>query len=216
MSTTDYGSQSISFDYKTPGKSQDFNLLNYEILPVGITKGGLLTRLDTVTVQIAQLTCFIEDTNNDVAVRISTSTTINTTVSPSTPYLILRFGFSNTENNYADIIAVDYASIDPKDIIIGRCAYNSAQELQSTFDYTRRTVSSLQDLDDNFLNLKVIPTEIITNTVEVSAGDVLVLNKPLELSAIHKVPDSSKIECCGLGVPHPYWFISVLKFRDSS
>ena len=178
MGTVNYGDQHVAFDYKAPGKASEFNKLNYEILPVGIYSGGLLTRIDTVTVQISQLTCFIEDTITGIGVRIATNSTINTTVAPSTPYLIIRYGFSNVENNYADIIAVDYASIDPKDIIIGRCAYNASNELQSTFDYTRRTVSSLQDLDDKHLNLKVVPTESPSNTVSVSAGEVLVLNNP--------------------------------------
>jgi len=178
MGITNFGDQQITFSYKTPGKSKNFNHLLKDLFPVGIYKGANLTKIDTVTVQISQLTCFIEDTINDVGVKIATRATINTTVAPSTPYLIIRMSWNNIENNYADIIAVDYASIDPKDIIIGRCVYDSSNNLQSTFDYTRRTVSSLQDLDDKHINLKVLPTEPITNTVSALAGDVLILNNP--------------------------------------
>jgi len=174
MGTTNFGNQTVSFDYKTPGKSETFNKLNYEILPVGMYQGGVLTRTDTTTVQLSQFTMFIEDSINKLGIRISTASTIDMTVNVLTPYIIARYSWSNVENNYADIIVIAYEDILADDLIIGRCVYNTLNELEATFDYTRRTVSSLQYDDDKKDNLKVLAQEPIDDTVHVNSGQLVV------------------------------------------
>jgi len=178
MGVTDYGTQTISFNYKEPGRSEVFNKLNYKLIQRGIYEGGFLSYVNATTVQLSPLVSFIEDNTNEISIRLETELVVDITVSVSTPYIVARFVWDNVSNNYADIIAVAYGSILSDDVIIGRCAYDSGNVLQTTFDYTRRTISLVPTLDDKKDNLKTIPLELPSNVVFVSAGDVLVLNNP--------------------------------------
>lgn len=178
MGLINYGNQEITYNYKHAGRSQDFNKLNYQLFPVGLYNGGLLTYFDLNTVRLAIFSAFIEDIVNEVAVRISTTTTVDIDVTVSTPYIVIRYEWLNSINNYADILAVDYASILADDIIIGKCIYNSSNILQTTFDYTRRTNSSLQILDNKKNNLKILSQEPSDNTVYVNSGILIIGGTP--------------------------------------
>ena len=85
MGTTDFGTQTISFDYKQTGTAQGFNKLNYKLFPKGVYEGGLLTKVNATTVTIATLTIFIEDSAVGLGARIETSISVNLTISEATP-----------------------------------------------------------------------------------------------------------------------------------
>ena len=182
MGLTDYGTQTISFAYKEPGKSQNFNKLNYGLFPKGFYSGGLLTYLTSSTVQLSAFNLFIEDAVTKVGIKISTATTVDLTVAEATPFIIIRYTWYNAENNYADVLAVTYGDITSDDIIVGRCAYASSV-LQTSFDYTRRTISSLQTLNDDKDYLKVIASEPADNKVYVEAGEIFVNEIPTSFTA---------------------------------
>lgn len=173
MGTTDFGTQTITFDYKSPAKAENFNKLNYLLFPRGIYDGGTLSKVDGTHVNISTFGCFIKDTTNSVGVKIETSAVIRKEVAAGNPYLIIRFEWSNVENNYADVLALAYGDIQSDDLIIGRCVYQGGV-LQSTFDYTRRTESVIKEQLDKQDYFKVKPSEPPDKKVIVEAGNTII------------------------------------------
>jgi len=171
MGVTDYGTQTISFDFKEPGKSENFNKLNYKITQKGIYEGGGLTYVDPTHISLAPFIVYVEDSTTGVSVRIKTASIIELLVASSATYCILRFDWSNTENNYADILMVDYASLDVDDLIFGRTVYD-VTTLETFFDYSRKsTVLITEDIIKNS-EFKVLPQEPYTNTVLIQGGTI--------------------------------------------
>jgi len=142
MGTTDWGTQTISIDYAQAGTSQEFNKLNFELLPPGIYKGGLLSKKDANTVYLSPFTCYIKDDSIELGVRVSTLNTIEKTISEATPYIILQFSWSNVAANYLDVFAKAKGDIIATDIIVGKGDYQGGV-LQSTFLYDERTITPL-------------------------------------------------------------------------
>lgn len=171
MGVTDYGTQTISFDFKEPGKSENFNKLNYTLNEAGIYSGGLMSYTDATHIAISPLVAFLADSVTKLAVRVETTLSAPLLVSAVAPYCILRFAWNNSINNYADILMVNYASILADDIVIGRTIYTSTI-LQSTFDYSRRGTSILATSISQKSNLKVLAQEPYATTVEVQGGTV--------------------------------------------
>ena len=131
MSTnqTDYGAQRLSFDYRSDARASVFNKIFYNLLPYGIYSGGSLTRLNNVSITVEPMTVIIPSNNNDsVAVKIDTteSQVINFASSLAgscditKPYIILRFGWTDEEDNFMEILASSYESILDTDIILGK------------------------------------------------------------------------------------------------
>ena len=142
MGTTNFGTQTITFDYKQTGTAKGFNKLNYKLFPAGIYKGGLITRKNATTATIATLTLFIEDSAVGLGARIETASSIDITISEATPYIIARFIWSDVETNYMDFFVKASGDILTTDIILGKGNYIGGV-LQSTFLYTERTISIL-------------------------------------------------------------------------
>jgi hypothetical protein len=142
MGTTNFGTQTINFDYKQQGIAQGFNKLNYKLFPKGIYEGGLLTRADANTVTIGTLTLFIEDSSVALGVRVETAATVNLTITEATPYVIARFIWADVEANYMDLRCVAVGSLLSTDVILGKGNYVGGA-LQPTFLYTERTISIL-------------------------------------------------------------------------
>lgn len=181
MGTTNYGTQTIKFDFKEPGKAENFNKLNYKLFPTGIYSGGLLTKSASNSVQVGTLTCFIEDITNELSVSMTTANTVELTVAPSTPYIVLSYAWSNTENNYIDFKAIAYADLSADDLVVGKCIYIGGN-LQTSFDYSRRTKPYVNELKDDKDKLRVIPLEPYTNKVHVYEGKISNGNKIISVS----------------------------------
>ncbi len=169
MGIINYGSQNVSFDYGELGKSEIFNKINYKLVEKGIYEGGLLTRVDDTHIDLSTLLCYVEDNTAEIGVRVSTTEVLNIEVSSAVPYIILRYVWINTENNYADIIPSTYANILEDDLIIGRCVFTGSV-LSSDFDYSRRSIvfsSASANIDTEFI---VTANEPYDSQVNVSGG----------------------------------------------
>jgi len=142
MGTTNWGTQTISIDYAQAGTSQEFNKINFELLPPGIYKGGLLSKKDANTVYLSPFTCYIKDDSIELGVRVSTLNTIEKTISEATPYIILQFSWNNVVANYLDVFAKAKGDIIATDIIVGKGDYQGGV-LQDTFLYDERTITPL-------------------------------------------------------------------------
>ncbi len=172
MGITDYGSQTLTFDYNAPGRSKDFNKLNYSLTPTGIYSGAILSKVNSSVISVSPLICVIQDDENDINIRISTSESVNISVDPSTLYIVLSFSWSNIANNFMDFSAKAYDNIQDDDLIVGKCIYKS-NILQSSFDYSRSTNPLIQELKTNNDKLKVLPTEPYSNKIIVLSGKII-------------------------------------------
>ncbi len=182
MGITDFGNQTILFDYGQVGRSKSFNKLNYGLFPTGIYSGGALSKYDANTVGIAVLNCFIHDSDNLLGVRIQTTETAYIDVTTTTPYVILRFSWSDVDNNYMDMLALAYDDILDDDLIVGKCIFSGAT-LQSTFDSSRRSEPILSDLKTNEDKLRVLPKEPYSDMVAVNAGELITIDGRITVKA---------------------------------
>ncbi len=171
MGSTDFGTQTQSFDFNEAADGENFNKLNYQLHQPGLYNGGALSRVDADTIQVATLTCYIVDSTTKNGVRISTAATVDIDVTSGTNYIILRFDWSNVAANYMDFLAVAFGSIGADDIIIGKAVFFSAT-LQTTFDYTRKTVGLVSELETDDLELKVQSNNAPDNKVYVNGGTI--------------------------------------------
>jgi len=171
MGSTDFGTQTQSFDFNEAADSENFNKVNYELHQPGIYSGGALSRVDSDTIQVATLTCYIIDSTTGNGVRISTAATVDLDVTSGTNYIILRFDWDNIAANYMDFLAVGFGSIGADDLIIGKAVFFGAT-LQTTFDYTRQDTGFVAELAANDLELKVQSSNAPDNTVYVNGGTI--------------------------------------------
>lgn len=182
----DVGDQTITFDFYQEGEALGFNQINYKLHEAGIYTGGLLTKGgDETHVIIGTLIAYITDTTNEVGIKVATASTITQVVSSALPFIVMRFAWSDIEDNWVEFLSVAEASILASDIIIGRCVYNSlGTVLLTTFDYTRRTVPSYLTNKSIFVDsFKVLPDEPPSLDVYISAGTCFVDGKYLDVSA---------------------------------
>jgi hypothetical protein len=182
MGTIDYGTQTITFQYQEEATSKAFNNLNYLILPTGIYGGGVLSKEDANLVSISSAQFIIKDSTTETSVRVSTASSVNIEVSSGTPYLILRWNYSSSVNNYVDFLSSTYDDIQSDDLIIGRCIYKGGL-LQEEFDYTRRSKSYLGTLNSDNEELKVKTTEPYSDKVYIAGGEIYGENGVITVSS---------------------------------
>ena len=173
MGTTNYGNQRKSFDYKAQGKASVFNIINYKIQPEGIYEGFNISRVDDTTVSISPGVCFITDPNVDgqgIGLRVSTIDAQQLSVNATNIYIVLRMSWSDSLNaNYMDMLAIPSASIQPNDLIVGRCVY-SGSTLTTAFDLSRKSWSTTARAKESLDKLIITPLEPYQNAVNISAG----------------------------------------------
>lgn len=175
MGSTEFGApQILSFDYNQDATSKLFNRTTYGLMAVGIHSGFTLSRATSSSVTVSSGYCYMQDSTNITGVRIETSQSVTLSVSNSTPYIILRFSWQDTQTNYMDMLAVAYTDIHSDDLIVGRCVYNdSGTDFSTTFDLTRRSCPFTKDTKTKSTYLRVTPTEPATNQVVISSGVVI-------------------------------------------
>jgi len=151
MGTTNHGTQQQTFEYFENATAEEFNKRNLDIRPRGIYSGGYLTRVSDVEVSLSPLSAEIGDGDKQISVQTTTVATLNVStldsgsISSSTPYLVLRWGFLAQKDNYVEIHAIaSVAAAQDNDIIIGKCNFSGAT--LTGFDYTDRTFLNVQDL----------------------------------------------------------------------
>jgi len=151
MGSTNHGTQSISVAYYEEATSLEANRRNLDIVPRGIYSGGHLTKVSNTEVTLSPLTAELGDDTSQISVKTSTSATLNSTtldsgdIDQSTPYLVLRWAYVASPNNYMEVHAIaSVSAAQDNDIIIGKCVFSGAT--LSSFDYTDRTFLNIQNL----------------------------------------------------------------------
>jgi len=161
MGSTNHGTQDITYEYFEEATADDFNKKDVQIRPIGIYKGGYLTRVSDVEVTLSAMSLAIGDGTHQVNVRATAAATLNTStldagnIAEATPYLVLRWAFVEALNNYVEVHALAALTVagglQSNDIVIGKCNFTGAT-LSGTFDYADRTFLHTQDL---FLKVEV-------------------------------------------------------------
>jgi len=205
LNTVNYGNQIISYDYKQNASSSLFNRIMSSLIPHGIYAGGLLTRLDNVQINVAKLTAFIRSNASDadqISVRaesqedqilnLSFGVSDPLHVKDTLPYIVLRYGWNEQENNFVDFRAVAFSTdpaaskaanqdneLWPDDLIVGKVllvldGLTGKYFIDPTnpFDLTRRADVFLPDSQAAFTELKVMSAEGQPKKVAVSGGSI--------------------------------------------
>ena len=182
--TSNKGGQVAVFNFKQEARAIGFNQAFCDILPYGIYTGGELSKVSNTTIDVAPLTCIIKSYNNDkVALRQETTSNYRVDdVSPSKPYIVIRYGWLEQEFNYMTILAVGGSEnpdmeVDEKlhslDIILGKVVYDGIEipsDNKKAFDLTLRQDVFFNKSAKLFNQFKVSATDPISNKVNISGG----------------------------------------------
>ena len=198
---TDNGDQVLTFDYNVRANASLFNKLIYKILPVGLY--GDMPTLEIVSnseVAVGKFNAVIEDTINELAIKVSTTSTASAVVSSSAPYIVARYTWSETDENYVEILGVSESNLSDQYAIIGLCVYDGStlesfdtsvqddktRALQTVMDVVEAEIDDLQSLVGQSLNTDDSPTfedisitgmtgtvesRIETNSTNISSND---------------------------------------------
>lgn len=170
MGSTNHGTQSIRHQYfdEITGTNRGERLL--DIMPPGIYWGGYLTKVSDSEVALSTLVAEISDGTNQISVRTAASATLNSTtldsgaISSGTPYLVLRWAYSETVNNYVEVHALSSLNgRQQNDVVIGKCVFAGA--VLDSFDYSDRTFPLIMNR-----NLQVLPTTDAELYVRIRGG----------------------------------------------
>lgn len=194
-----YGNQSLVFDYRQEARSKGFNSAFCDTLPQGLYLGANLTRISDTTINVSPLVCIIKSDEDDrVALRIETADSQNISLASqdntvyaevSKPYIILRFGWQDTEVNYMDIKAVAWSTLPeeedpeklhPLDIILGKVLFSRAEQDQdlfiidpnNPFDLSRRQEVFSKEVELLTKQFRVSSSENDPKKVFISGGKV--------------------------------------------
>jgi len=139
MSSINNGGQSLYFSYLEPATGKGFNKTVYKLLSRGIYSGGDLIRVTDSQIQVNPMICFFEDTVNEIGVKISSAAAATVNLTPATPYIIGRFTWLDSDQNFMDFLSVGFSSIQNDDLVFGKALYSGA--VLTSFDYNRKTWS---------------------------------------------------------------------------
>jgi hypothetical protein len=182
-----YGNQVQVFSFHQEARAKGFNQGFCDILPYGVYTGGNLTRLSENLVQISELTTIIRSNEDDkVALRVETTEVQNITIESNKPYIVLRFGWSNSDDNFMDMRAVGWSTdpfevdedkIWPLDIILGKVQFvnnlgTPIIDPSNPFDLSRRKDVFLKEVESVYTQFKVSESDINPKKVYVSGGRV--------------------------------------------
>jgi hypothetical protein len=187
QNNVNYGNQILVFSFHQEARAKGFNQGFCDILPYGVYTGGVLTRLNENLVQIGELTTVIRSNEEDkVALRIETTELQNLVIEPSKPYIVLRFGWSNSDDNFMDMRAVGWSTdpfeVDedklwPFDIILGKVQFIDSSGIfiidpDNPFDLSRRKDVFLKEAESVYTQFRVSESETNPKKVYVSGGRV--------------------------------------------
>jgi hypothetical protein len=165
MGTTNFGNQIEQIKFNAPADSISFTRLLQDVILRGIYKGGYLTKVDNVTVNLSALTCIIGDDFYQVNIR--TTTLVTLTVGSAIPYVVLRWVYSGVLGTYMDVLAVASGSVQGNDLIVGKCVFSGST--LTGFDYAD-SVRKRSTPQMAHVMLRVEPTDPATMTVRIRAG----------------------------------------------
>lgn len=190
MGLIDYGTQKITFDYKEEGTSQNFNKVNYKILPVGFYSGGDITITAVDKISIDPFIAVVQDDVNELAVRLETTTQITDfNVASALPYIVGRFTWSNTEDNYMDILSVAYADIDANDLVLCKLVFSGANAIAVDTSVKSWSPSYYANLNNSTSQFKVTATNpTYNNQVTVYPGNAIINGEIVTISVPTQSP----------------------------
>jgi len=172
MGSTDHGTQKIVHQYFEDATSAQWGKRHKDIRPRGIYSGGYFAKVSDTEVTLSPFVAEIGDNDVQVSVRTASTATLKAatldsgSISSSTPYIIMRWGYVATPANYLEIHAIaSIAAAQANDIIVGKCVFSGST--LTGFDYTDRTFLNVQNLF-----LKVEPSEVSEMYVRVRAGRI--------------------------------------------
>lgn len=142
------GNQTVSVQFHATANSGVWNKRQMNVRQVGIYTGGWLAVVNGTTASLSALAC--EITDGIYQIRGATADLVNISVTSSTPYVVLRWTYAGTINDYMEILAV--ATPGANDLIVGKCTFSGGGALNG-FSYDERINPSTKDLF-----LKVEPT----------------------------------------------------------
>jgi hypothetical protein len=182
-----YGNQVLVFSFRQEARAKGFNQEFCDILPYGVYIGGVLTRINENLIQIGELTTIIRSNEEDKAApRIETTELQDLVVEPAKPYVVLRFGWTNSDNNFMDMRAVGWSTdpfeVDedklwPLDIILGKVQFVKSSGIyiidpDNPFDLSRRKDVFLKEAESLYSQFRVSASEVNPKRVYVSGGRV--------------------------------------------
>ena len=179
-----YGIQDHGFEYRQEARARLFNRLLFDLIPPGIYSGLEINRVSDTQIEITPGVCFIKDnavSDETIAVRVRTTQAQGIDVSnTSKPYIVLRFGWSDAEDNYMTMGAVGFSDnpgetddtlILPNDLIVGKILYDGSVVKSSGYaDYSRRSRAVLPHQVTKYNEFKVSPSETYPKRVYISSG----------------------------------------------
>jgi hypothetical protein len=182
MGANNYGNANITFRYKHPAKAENFNSVLRGVCPSGIYRGGTVSYKGNV-LTLAPYTAIFESSIDKAttvstasAIDLSTVTTFGGNASSTTPYIIMRYTYSNVISNYPDYYQVAFESIQTTDIIICKVLFDGGGVVTG-IDYSEAHTAPQYNKDLNIYNIacdtyvkgkkinKEVTTAIDANTV---------------------------------------------------
>jgi hypothetical protein len=136
MSIINTGGQQLTFDFKHPLKGKNFNSLFRDVLPAGIYDGGEITNLGGNQISIAPFVAIFYS-EDDVAVKIQTTSAITLSIPAAAPVIHAYFTWSDTIENWADITSRAVATVVTNEIIFGKALFTGS--VLTSIDYTDKT-----------------------------------------------------------------------------
>jgi hypothetical protein len=190
QNNVNYGNQVLVFSFHQEARSKGFNQGFCDILPYGVYTGGVLTRLNDNLIQIGETTTIIRSNEEDkVALRIETTEAQELIVDHTKPYVILRFGWVDSDNNFMDMrivgwstdpFEVDENKLWPLDIVLGKVQFIESSvesgkfivDPVNPFDLSRRKDVFLKETESVYSQFRVSASEVYPRRVYVSGGQV--------------------------------------------
>ena len=185
MGTTNYGNQVISIQYLDPVDSSVVNRMLQDVLPTGIYKGGKITKSTDTQVVISPLVVSISDGTYRATIR--TTQDVSLDVSPSTPYVVLRWSQPAEAGHYMDFFALAKGDIQDNDLIVGKCVYSGSTLIGISYEERSYPVTAQ-------LFCKVVPDDSPSMRVKVLDGWVSVSGEfkrvPMQYTSTVTAPSS--------------------------
>lgn len=182
------GSQIITFDYKNPATGISFNKLLYNIIPSGLY-GTMptFTKINNTSITIDSFYAVLQDSLNNVSVKVRTATDPTAIVSSTNILVVARYVWDSAIENYAEIVGIADGTQTDDDIILGKCNYSGSTLVD--FDYTEqmnRNLVSVLGSSPEFITLTTTGQTILARDGGVvdSRGNIIVTAANPELQLI--------------------------------
>jgi hypothetical protein len=186
----------MTWDYRQNASSSGFNRLYSDVVPTGLYAGGRFERMNDTVISIKKAVILIRSNEREadkITVRIETTTDQDlsfatvvggSSCDPQNSYIIARFGWEDVESDFMELLAVRYSDdpneyrpnyIQAKDIILGKVLFTEhdgnwiIRETHS-FDYTRRQMVFIPDMQDIYREYRVQTCEEDPAKIHVTGG----------------------------------------------